>query len=163
MRIAFDTMAKSSPVQRLRVLNSLLSVIHPADPEKSVEIRKAVDFYINELEEVEAEDQQLRKFAQDILNIHIKDYRVEALCFWTIDPEEREILWLRNSFLEKLEALKTFAVATVVVFGLQEAVSRNQKYWTQKVESEYNELRDYLDQVAAEWQPAGYHLNLIYI
>ena len=156
-------MAKSSPVQRLRVLNSLLSVIHPTDPEQSNEIRKAVEFYIDELEESTSEEQQLRKFAEDILNIHIKDYHVEALCFWTVDAEERELLWLRSSFLSKLDSVKDFPVSTVVVFGLQEAAARNQKYWTQKIESEYNELRDYLDKVAAEWQPKGCRLNLIYI
>ena len=156
-------MARTSPVQRLRALNSLLCAIQPGDPERTREIRKAVEFYIDELVETSSEDQQLKKFAQDILNIHIKDYKVEALCFWTIDPEERELLWLRTSFLEKLDAVKKFPVSTVVVFGLQEAAANNQKYWTQKNESQYNELRDYLDKVAAEWQPSGFHLNLIYI
>ncbi len=156
-------MAKSSPVQRLRALNSLLSAINPSDPEQAREIRKAVEFYINELTDLNSEDTQISKFAKDILDIHVQGSNGEALCFWTIDPEERELLWLRVSFLEKLESVRNFRVATVVIFGLQEAVSRNQKYWTQKIETEYNELRDYLEKVASEWQPKGYHLNLIYI
>ena len=56
----------------------------------------------------------------------------------TIDSDEQELLWLRASFLEKLESVKTYAVSTVVIFGLQESIIRNQKYWTQKMESEYN-------------------------
>jgi len=157
-------MAKTSPVQRLRALNSLLCVINPSsDPEQTKEIRKAVEFYIDELLEIQSEEAQFAKFAQDILNIHINGSTVESLCFWTIDPEERELLWLRASFLNKLETLRLFPISTIVIFGLQESVARNQKYWTQKIESEYNDIRDYLEKIAAEWQPKGYHLNLIYI
>ncbi len=156
-------MAKPSPVQRLRALNSLLSAINPSDPDQAKEIRKAVEFYIDELQEMPSEESQISKFAEDILNIHVRESSGEALCFWTIDSDEQELLWLRASFLEKLESVKTYAVSTVVIFGLQESIIRNQKYWTQKMESEYNELRDYLEKVAAEWQPKGFHLNLIYI
>lgn len=157
-------MAKTSPVQRLRALNSLLSVISPSGPEQAREVRKAVEFYIDELKELKAEDATFSQFAEDILNIHVRGSpQGEALCFWTIDVQEQELLFLRAAFLQKLESLKHFRRSTVVVFGLQETVFREQKYWTKKIQSEYNEIRNYLEAVAAGWQPKGFHLNLIYI
>lgn len=156
-------MPKTSPVQRLRVLNSLLSVIHASDPEKAIEIRKAVDFYIDELQSVESESMQVSKFAQDILDIHVEGKKRQGLCFWSLDDADSEPLWMRASFLERLESLRHYRTSTVVVFGLRETVGGHQKYWTQKMETEFRYRRDYLETVAAEWQPDGYQLNLIYI
>lgn len=156
-------MPRTSPVKRLRVLNSLLSVIHASDPEKAVEIRKAVDFYIDELQSVPSESMQVSKFAQDILDIHVAGHHRLGLCFWTLEDADCEPLWMRASFLEKLESLRSYRISTVVVFGLRETVGSQQKYWTQKMESEYHERRNYLETVAAEWQPDGHQLNLIYI
>jgi hypothetical protein len=157
-------MAKPTPVQRLRNLNSLLSVLHPScEAMQTVEILKAVEFYILELEQLESEQEQVSRCAEDILRIHAGGSDPQALCFWTISGMEQELLWLRAAFLDKLESVRQFQRATVVVFGLDQVAQPEQKYWTQKCEAAFNELRDYLDQVAAGWQPKGCHLNLIYL
>ena len=156
-------MAKATPVQRLRALNSLLCTLNASAPEEANEIRKAVEFYIEEIQELDAKEIQFSTFAREILDIHIKGKNGERLCFWAIDPNEREPLFLRSSFIKKLEALRQFPSATFVIYGLQDTVFPDQKYWTQKVESEYNEIRNYLESVAAEWQPPGCKLNLIYV
>jgi hypothetical protein len=157
-------MAKPTPVQRLRNLNSLLSVLHPScEAMQTAEIRKAVEFYIQELEQLESEQEQVSRCAEDILRIHTGDGDPQALCFWTISGMEQEMLWLRAAFLDRLASLQQFQRATVVVFGLDQVVHPDQKYWTQKREAAFNALRDYLDHVAAECQPKGCHLNLIYL
>ncbi|MCG8524978.1 MAG: hypothetical protein MI748_01245 [Opitutales bacterium] len=156
-------MAKPSPTQRLRTLNSLLTSINPSRAERAVEISKAVEFFIHEEVDENSQPLPFPHLAQRILDIHLQHSKDFGLKFWAIEDSEKEMLWLRSAFLEKLESIKHYSVVTLVVFGLQDTVVEDDKYWTKKVEERYQQIRDYLEQVAADWQSPGGKLSIIYI
>ena len=137
--------------------------MNPCASESAVEIRKAVDFFIDEVQKCHPAYEAFPEFAEEILNIHIQKNITCGLCFWRVDMLDKEPLWLRVGFLEKLENLKKFPTATIVIFGLQDSVMEDKHYWTQKLDERYAELRDYLEQLAAETQEKGHKLNLIYV
>lgn len=156
-------MAKSSPVQRLRTLNSLLTAMNSCGAETAQEIQKAVDFFIDEIQINNPGFQEFPDFAREILNIHTRNNSKFGLCFWCVDVSEHEPLWLRTAFVNKLESLNDFRNATMVIYGLQDTVVDDKQYWTQKMDIRYLEIRNYLESIAAECQKKGCRLNLIYV
>jgi hypothetical protein len=156
-------MNKSSPVQRLKTLNTLLTAINPRSAEEAKEIRKAVDFFLEEIQKNSESESKFPSFAKEILTIHSEDNPLSGLCFWDVNGEEKDPLWMRSTFVDKLESIREFERATFVIYGLRETVFENQKYWTKKTEAQYREIRSYLEEIAVEWQDNGKTLNLIYI
>lgn len=137
--------------------------MNPCTSETAVEIRKAVDFFIDEVMEHHPDYKAFPSFAEEILNIHIQNNTSCGLCFWRVDRLEKEPLWLRAAFLDKLRGLKDYPTATIVIFGLQDTVMEDKQYWTQKLDQRYAEIRDYLESLAAEVQEKDHKLNLIYV
>ena len=137
--------------------------MNPCTSETAVEIRKAVDFFIDEVQQRHPDYEAFPAFAEEILNIHIQNNASCGLCFWRVDMLEKEPLWLRVAFLDKLRELRDYPTATIVIFGLQDTVMEDKQYWTHKVDERYAEIRDYLESLAAENQQKDHKLNLIYV
>jgi hypothetical protein len=161
--IAISPVSKPSPVQRLKTLNTLLTAINPRSAEEAMEIRKAVEFFLEEIQKNSESESKFPSFAKEILTIHSEENGKNGLCFWDVNVEEKDPLWMRSTFINKLETIRDFDRATFVIYGLRETVFENQKYWTKKTENQYCEIRGYLEEIAVEWQDNGKTLNLIYI
>ncbi len=156
-------MNRVTPAERLRAFNSILTAINPNDPRKINEVQKAVDFFIDEIEAELESVSDLPVLAKDIVSMHTESGGAFGLCFLAIGASETEPLWLRASFLKKLEELEGFNNATIVIFGLEEAFGKDGKYWTQKLKDRFEETKDYLDNLAANWQQKGCRLNILYL
>ncbi len=155
--------AEPEDLAKLHCLNALFSPATGSDPYLSHHLKEAIDYHVTGTLNTSA---PLDKFAEAALSLFSDDeldlpsYGLEHL-----DLREHRYDPLFTQILVKgsLKKLAGYDEALLVISGLRKSFKPKGRYWTRKVQSEYDSARNMIDKLAARWTGDYACLTLLYI
>ena len=142
-------MPRPDPVEQLRTLNELLARV--SDPERSEHTRRALEFFHRHHPE-EAAQVYLGSYVEKLARLHFGEQGEPAhlgFSHWHVpDLEDFSPLWVRQAIVSKMKKLAGRQKALLLVTGLREAVCPPGKYWTDSRQTQYEQVRGWIDELA---------------
>ena len=163
IRIAMPRVSKLDTLEQLRTLNELLAQTRGADPEGAENARRILDFFeaeaIDELDRLSLED-----CAEKLANMHLGDEALRQVAFahWHVPGASHcSPLWIRQAIVSEMKKLAGRRQALLLVTGLREAICPERRYWTKARETQFRQVRDWIDELVCAWATRGSQLQVI--
>lgn len=157
-------MAKSEPVEQLRILNNLLARV--SDPERSEHARRALEFCCKEHPEL-IQEIDLGIYVEKLTRMHFGDaVDLESLgvSHWHVPQlEDFSPLWIRHAIVSRMKRLAGRREALLFVTGLRDAVCPQGRYWTKSRAAQYARVREWIDELSCAWASRGSQLQVLVI
>ena len=150
------------PVDQLRTLNELLGRV--SDPDKAEHARRALEFAFQELPE-ELAHVSLGEYVGKLARIHFgEEGEPSGLSFahWHVPHlEDFSPLWIRQAIVTEMKKMAGRREGILLVTGLREAICSQGKYWTKHCESEYQRVRNWIEELVIAWLTKGCFLQVV--
>lgn len=156
-------MAKTDPVEQLRTLNELLARTGASDPERAEHARRALDFFSREQADG-ASGVSLADCAAKLAKLHLGEEGDSELAFahWHVPSSEASSpLWIRQAIVGEMKKLAGRRAALLLVTGLREAICPPGRRWTKARETQYQRVRDWINELACAWATRGSQLQVV--
>jgi hypothetical protein len=153
---------RATPVDQLRTLNELLARV--SDPERAEHARRALEFAYQEHPEDLARV-PLGDYVDKLAQLHFGEGEEGsgfAFAHWHVPRlEDFSPLWIRQAIVVEMKKLAGRREGLLLVTGLREAVCPDGKYWTKHRETQYQRVRDWIDELACAWATRGSRLQVV--
>ena len=149
------------PVDQLRTLNELLGRV--SDPERAEHARRALEFAFQEQPDLLA-NVSLGEYVDKLACLHFGEGRESsdlAFAHWHVPLlDDFSPLWIRQAIVTKMKKLAGRREGMLLITGLREAVCPEGKYWSKHCESQYQRVRNWIDELVCEWATQGSNLQV---
>ena len=149
-------------VDQLRTLNELLGRV--SDPDRAEHARRALEFAFQEQPD-ELANVSLGKYVDKLARLHFGEEREPSeLAFAHCHVpllEDFSPLWIRQAIVTEMKKLAGRREGILLVTGLREAVCPEGKYWTKHCESQYQRVRNWIDELACDWTTQDSNLQVV--
>lgn len=153
---------KAASVDQLRTLNELLGRV--SDPDRAEHARRALEFVYREHPE-DLERVALGEYVDKLADLHFGDGGQSldfAFAHWHVPRlDDFSPLWIRQAIVVEMKKLAGRRDGLLLVTGLREAVCPVGKYWTKHRETQYQRVRDWIDELACAWATKGSRLQVV--
>jgi hypothetical protein len=160
---------RDESLDRLRVLNEVLSRAAGSDPESAEHARRALEFFAVEEENGAGEPpdgERLLRGAEALARIHFSrgSSTPAAFAHWHVPlVEGAGPLWLRQAIVGEMKKLAGRRDALLLVTGLREAICPPGRYCTRARQAEYDRVRGWIDDLACSWAARGSRLQVVVV
>ena len=153
---------KAAPVDQLRILNELLGRL--SDPQKAEHARRALEFAYTEHPQ-DLEHLPLGDYVDKLAQLHFGDLGESAdfaFAHWHVPRlEDFSPLWIRQAIVVEMKKLAGRREGLLLVTGLRGAVCPEGKYWTKHRETQYQRVRNWIDELVCAWATCGSRLQVV--
>jgi hypothetical protein len=163
----------SDELRRLHYVNALFGHVTGSDLFLANQIKSAIAFTLNELEEKTAADPTLAETYSEAFNaaaarlLEKLHSRLPRHGFFHWDASRTlhsgTQLFARAEVMAGLKQLAPFRESTLLITNLRPAVLPPEKRETQRRRREYQDLLDFLRELAAARSPSGSDLTLLFL
>lgn len=140
-------MVPTSTVDQLETLNELFSQFCASDPELTENAKRAILFFAKESHLNDSEN-CLKMGVERLIELYFgfQQERVWGVEYWHVELEDYlGTLWLRNSLKQRLLRLAGYRESVFLITGLRAVVFKGHSYWSKACESEFRELKTWLE------------------
>ena len=153
---------KPASVDQLRILNELLGRV--SDPHKAEHARRALEFAYDEHPE-DLEHLALGDYVDKLAHLYFaeSDKSMDfAFAHWHVPRlEDFSPLWIRQAIVVEMKKLAGRREGLLLVTGLRAAVCPEGKYWTKHRETQYQRVRNWIDELVCAWVSCGSRLQVV--
>ena len=153
---------KPASVDQLRILNELLGRV--SDPQKAEHARRALEFAYDEHPE-DLEHLALGDYVDKLAHLYFaeSDKSMDfAFAHWHVPRlEDFSPLWIRQAIVVEMKKLAGRREGLLLVTGLRFAVCPEGKYWTKNRETQYQRVRNWIDELVCAWVSCGSRLQVV--
>lgn len=157
-------MAKPNPLEQLRSLNELFARVGASDPEQAEHARRALDFYDHEEGRQAGSKVSLQAGAAILARLHLGESALSDLAYshWHVPSGEASSpLWIRQAIVAEMKKLAGRRAALLLVTGLREAICPEGRRWTTARETQYQRVRDWINELACAWASRESQLQVV--
>ena len=150
-------------LDRLYSLNQLLALATGSNQELVAQIKKAIDFGIENGADGESGFHSFTRSAEQLLELHLQDKTNCGFSHCDLSNESDDPLFIRMKIIKSLHVLAGTEQAILLVSGLQQLVCRERKRWTEQRKLRYQQLIEQVESLAAKHSSPKTNLRLIFL
>ncbi len=156
---------KQSDLKKVLLINSLLPEITGNQTYLALQIVRAVEKSLAEIDRTDSKTVAFDRFRQAAIELRstFSSERPGGFAHWDAGacPEGFSPLWARNALIERLKSLASEPAATLMVTNLAESVRPAGKRWNRRAREEYREAIGLIRELARRWSRPSARLTLV--
>ena len=157
------TAAKRDDYTRLQSLNELVSVIGSVSTsEETLQLQRTLSFMRDNDSDSQMPVKSFEHCIEQVVRFHFPNDRGFRFTHWNARCISIDPLWVRASVLEFIQSFQGSLRGLILVSGIRESLLKGGKRWTAKRESEYQELRSFIENLVLRYAHEDLDLSVLF-
>jgi len=150
-------------LDKLYSLNQLLALATGSNQELVAQIKRAIDFGIEDGAEGEAGFHSFTRSAEQLLELHLQDKARCGFNHCDLRNESDDPLFIRMKVIQSLRILAGTEQAILLISGLRQLACPEGKRWTEQRKLRYRQLIEHVESLAAKHSSPKTNLRIIFL
>ena len=157
------TATKRDDYTRLQNLNALFSVIGSVSTsEETLQLQRTLSFMRDNDSDSQMPVKSFEHCIEQVVRFHFPNDRGFRFTHWNARCISIDPLWVRASVLEFIQSFQGSLRGLILVSGIRESLLKGGKRWTAKRESEYQELRSFIENLVLRYAHEDLDLSVLF-